>query len=394
MSTCTGVGTSVHRDPRRAAQEAAQAALSQAGVESAQTALVFATVGYPQQPLVAAVQAALPGADVFGCSGEGVIAQQITNESNHSVAVMVWNSSSDHFKSVSARGLAEDSRGAGRSIAEQLGPVPDDAVALMVLADGLTLNYDEFTAGLAEVWPDASLPLVGGTSGDNWRLKQTWQYQGGEVFSDGVVCALLTGGLRLATGASHGCQPIGTSHTITKADGTLILELDDRPVLDVLGEYLEAEELADFTKAIMNLSLGFRAPNEIEDAYDEYIIRYMPAKDDERGAVRIPTEVEAGTQVWMTRRNAEKMYGGVESLAASLKERMNGDRPALVLHFDCAGRGKQMFREHEKTRLVLRLQELVGKDVPWIGFYSFGEIGPVKGQNFFHNYTAVVAGLY
>jgi small ligand-binding sensory domain FIST len=73
---------------------------------------------------------------------------------------------------------------------------------------------------------------------------------------------------------------------------------------------------------------------------------------------------------------------------------MDGKSPSVVFHFDCAGRGRTMFRVDEKTRLITRLQELVSEEVPWIGFYTYGEIGPVCDGNYFHNYTAVVAGLY
>ncbi len=390
--TRIGVGTSLHRDPRRAGREAAEAALHQAGLDRADSAILFSTVGYPQERVLAAVSAALPGADVFGCSGVGIISQGLSNESNHAVGVMVWSSTRDRLRTASARGVLADSRAAGREVSAKLGRLPDDTVAVLVLADGLNINFDQLVAGMRENW--GSLPLlVGGSAGDNWQLNQTWQYHGGEVFTDGVVCAVLTGELTLHTGITHGCQPIGTSHVITKAQGNLVLELDGRPVFDVLEEYLDEEELRDFTKAVINLSLGFETPKEASDDYDEFVIRYMPSKDDELGAVRIPTEVTAGTRVWMTRRDPEKMHAGIERLGAELRNSMGNGRARAVLHFDCAGRGRQMFRESEKARLITRLQEVVDPTVPWLGMYSFGEIGPVRGETWFHNYTAVIAAL-
>jgi small ligand-binding sensory domain FIST len=32
--------------------------------------------------------------------------------------------------------------------------------------------------------------------------------------------------------------------------------------------------------------------------------------------------------------------------------------------------------------------------VPWIGLYTYGEIGPIGGRDYFHNYTAVVLAVY
>jgi hypothetical protein len=96
----------------------------------------------------------------------------------------------------------------------------------------------------------------------------------------------------------------------------------------------------------------------------------------------------------MTRRDPEKMFRGVEQLAERLRAQMGSTPPRAVFHFDCAGRGKTMFREQDRTRLITRLQELVSPTVPWIGFYTYGEIGPVNRQNHFHNYSAVVSVLH
>jgi small ligand-binding sensory domain FIST len=128
--------------------------------------------------------------------------------------------------------------------------------------------------------------------------------------------------------------------------------------------------------------------------YDEFIIRFMPAKDEVAGSVTIPTEVTPGTKVWMTRRDPDKMYSGAESLGERIVSRANGRKPALVMQFDCAGRGKTMFRQDQKSRLISRLQEVISPDAPWIGFFTYGEIGPVDEMNYFHNYTAVIASVY
>jgi small ligand-binding sensory domain FIST len=52
-----------------------------------------------------------------------------------------------------------------------------------------------------------------------------------------------------------------------------------------------------------------------------------------------------------------------------------------------------MFRDQEKLRILRRFRQAVGPDVPWVGFYTFGEIGPVGEHNCHHNYTAVVLAL-
>jgi len=65
----------------------------------------------------------------------------------------------------------------------------------------------------------------------------------------------------------------------------------------------------------------------------------------------------------------------------------------MMFQFDCCGRGKVFVREHQKKALLDQLQQQI-PDVPWVGFYTLGEIGPVGKFNCFHNYTAVIAAVY
>jgi small ligand-binding sensory domain FIST len=58
------------------------------------------------------------------------------------------------------------------------------------------------------------------------------------------------------------------------------------------------------------------------------------------------------------------------------------------------GRGKVVFREQEKIEMIRSLQEDIGSDIPWLGFYSYGEIGPIKQVNCFHNFTSVIIVVY
>ena len=52
-----------------------------------------------------------------------------------------------------------------------------------------------------------------------------------------------------------------------------------------------------------------------------------------------------------------------------------------------------LFREQEKLQVLKRLRQSVGPDVPWPGFYTYGEIGPVEERNLRHLYTSVVLAL-
>jgi hypothetical protein len=396
MGIQAGVGVSHHRNPRVAGQEAAHKALEAAGVGKPDFSFMFATVGYDQRALLGAVRGATDGAPLCGCSGEGVIAGDEADESNFSVAVMAIRSDQLSFSPGMVTDLKRDPAGAGRAIAEAIQPdVGADAVALFLFPDGITVNYDRLVAGLeGGLGLDHPLPLVGGTAGDNLAFERAFQYCDDRVVSDGVAWALLSGKAQVSWAVSHTCVPIGIEHKVTRSKGNVIYEIDGKPVLDVLKAYLTDDVIEDWAQAVLSFPLGFKVQGEMR-GYDEYVIRGMVGgRDDATGSVTIPTEVSEGTSIWLTRRDQDKLLDGVDRLAEEISARL-GDAPAkLVFQFDCAGRGKMFLREQQKSQLLDKLRGRIGPDVPWLGFYTFGEISPVGRDNHFHNYTVVLTVVH
>ena len=396
MAIQAGVGISHHRNPKVAGQEAVRQALAAAGVEKPDFVLTFATVGYDQAAVVKAVREATDSAPLCGCSGEGVIAGGEADESNFSVGVMAIRSDQLHFSHGLVTGLKENPTQAGRVIAEAIQPeVNSDTLALFLFPDGVTVNFDRLLAGLeGGLNLDRPLPLVGGTAGDNWAFKRAYQYCNDHVISDGVVWALLSGETQIAWAVTHGCVPVGVEHQVTRSQGNVIYEIDDRPVLELLKDYVTDEEIEDWAKIVMTFSFGLEVPTHMQ-GYDEYLIRGMVGgKDDTTGSVTIPTEIPEGTNIWLTRRDYEKLTKGVERAAKAIKAQIGEEPARLVFQFDCAGRGKAILREQQKLQLLKMLRQEIGPDVPWLGFYTYGEIAPVGEHNHFHNYTVVLTAIY
>ncbi len=397
MGTKAGVGISHNRNPKKAAQEALEKALKESEIaQKPDFIFMFATVGYNQQYLVDTIADLTDNTPLAGCSGEGIITQNVSDEGSFSVAIMTIESDEIRFDNTLSVGLKESSQKVGESIASQLKEkIDDDALGIMILSDGLTFNFNKFMDGLENgLNSDKNLPIFGGTSADNWEMKQTFQYCNDKVVSDGTVAVLMSGSLKMAWAVNHGCVPIGTKREITKCDGNVIYEIDNQPVLDILKEYLLEDEIDNWKSTVVNLSWGFKSPDTLVDNYDEYTIRFMPAKDDATGSITIPTEVVEGTDIWMTRRDQIKIADGVEKIADTVKSQMKDNIPKMVFNFDCAGRGKMIFREQQKIDLLNSLQNNIGTTVPWIGLYTYGEIGPVAKRNNFHNYTLVLLALY
>ena len=111
------------------------------------------------------------------------------------------------------------------------------------------------------------------------------------------------------------------------------------------------------------------------------------------GSIIVQTEVQDGTSIWFSSRDKEKMTTGLDRMADQIKEQLGGEEPKLVFQFECATRGKMMLREQEKLQLLKTFRQSVDPDVPWAGYYTWGEIGTVEEHNLRHLYTSVVLAL-
>ena len=405
MTTTAAVGMSRHHNPNVAGLEAAEQALQKADVDEPDFVFMFASIGYDQPSLLRAVRETTGGAPLSGCSVEGTIAAEDADESNFSVVVTAISSDELEWTNGLATGLSADSRAVGQWVAQELLPhLSADTIGLFVFPDGMSAifdtffaaNFDNFLAGLEGSLPsDRFLPLWGGGAGNNFDAgAPTYQYCDHEVVTDGVAYALLSGKAQAGWAMSHSLIPIGGARRVTRSQGNVIYEIDGKPAVEVLKEYLPEQALAedaDWLPNSISLALCFRAPSYMKD--EEYVVRGIPAVKMADESITVQTEVSEGTSIWFSSRDKEKVATGLDRVAAQIKEQIGGEKPKLVLQFDCATRGKMMFREHEKLQLLKRFRQSVGPGVPWVGFYAFGEIGPVEEHNNRNLYTAVALAL-
>jgi hypothetical protein len=397
MTTKAGVGMSRHHNPNLAGREAAEQALKKAGVVKPDFVVMFASIGYDQRSLLRAVREATGGAPLTGCSVEGTIDGDEADESNFSVLVTAISSDELRWHNGLATGLSADSCALGKRVAKDLLPtLSTDTIGLFVFPDGLTYDIDNFFAGLEGDLPsERFLPIWGGGAGNNLNLgKPTYQYCDDEVVSDAISYALLSGEARPAWAIGHSLIPIGGERIVTRSQGNVIYEIDGKPATEVLKEYLPEDALTedrDWLRYAISLALSFRAPSYMKD--EEYVVRGVPQLSLTDGSITVQTEVQEGTSIWFSSRDKEKITTGFDRMAAQIKEQLDGAKPELVFQFECVTRGKLMFREQEKLQLLRRFRQSVGPEVPWVGFYTIGEIAPVEEHNGINRFASIILAL-
>jgi hypothetical protein len=394
MATRAAVVKSTNRHAGRAGREVAEAAIAQLGLGRADLLLVFATAGYDQASLLEGIRAVAGETPLAGCSGEGVITQEGSDERAHAVVAMAIASDVATFATFAVEGLAKDPRAAGEAIAAHVRSLGERrGRCLLLFPDGISANSTVLLTALQGALPHP-LVIAGGTAGDLAKLEQTFQYCDGRVLADAVSVVVIGGDVDIETTVSHGCEPIGSLRTVTKSEGGMVYEIDGRSAWSVFKEYLDGDP-ADLSAAdSVHISFGEQLPAHLDDRYGRYVMRTPFGLDRETGALFFPGALPQGAKIQMTRRDPDRIRMSAMASARELAARRPERRPSLVLHFDCAGRGRIMFGDRATEIAITPVQEVLGRDLPWMGFHCYGEIAQLGSNAYYHNYTVVLLALY
>lgn len=280
----------------------------------------------------------------------------------------------------------EASRACGARLARQV--MVEDLAGLFVLSDGLSVNGGELLAGITEVLgPD--VPVTGGLAGDGTQFEQTLVGADGEPLPNRVAAIGFYGAsFRFAHGCAGGWDVFGPRRKVTKSEGSVVVELDGEPPLDLYTRYLGDEEAA----AMPGSGLAF--PLRIHDEAEPHrqIVRSVFAVDRNAGTLTFAADIPEGCTAQLMRANFDSLAAGAgeagRQARSALADGIEGDKLAILV--SCTGR-RRVMGQRTQDELDAVAAEL-GDDVVRIGFYSYGEIAPpaATGRCELHNQTMTV----
>jgi two-component system CheB/CheR fusion protein len=392
-ATRVGLGKSTSRRSADAGRAAAAGAMGPLGGSRPALVLVFATAGYDQRALLEAVTAVTGRAPLSGCTGEGVITPGGSDEGSHAVCVMAVASEEIAFHTRRIREVGRDPRAAAARLCSELRSCATRARVLLLFPDGLTINCTQLLDAIEEELP-YPVTVVGGAAGDALRFERTFQYHDGEVDSDSVSAVLIGGDVSAEIAVSHGSELFGLERTVTRAEGGHVREIDGRPALAALGGYLGEGTGGLNPLDVAYLCVAERLPGGGDPEYGEHVVRVPLALDRRSGTIFFPGGLETGARFQMARRSRGRIQRHALASVRRLVQRRPARRPLLALQFDCAGRGRLLFGERAAGAVVEPVRGALGDEVPSVGFHSYGEIAPLLGRAYYHNYTLVLCALY
>ncbi len=396
MALKSAVGLAHGEDSHATGANACQEAVSQLGNLQPNLVLVFASPQYNQEQVLSGVRSVAKSALMVGASTSG----EITTAgpvARHSVAVMAIVSDDIKFFAGVGENIAGGPREAGKVAAEAVKKQATEPLkAFMMFPDVLVGNGADIVRGVLDSLGE-HFPVVGGAAGDDFQFKKTYQYLNEKVYSGAVVGLGFSGNVKIGIGVKHGWIPIGVPLKATKAEGSILHELDGKPAIRIYEDYFGEEVAAQLkTETLARLAITYPLGVKTQGS-DEMLIR-DPLTVDANGSITCAAEIPEGSSIQLMIGSREEAVKVAKQAAAKALSELGGVPKAVVI-FNCIARNK-LFGTKAGDE-ISAIQEAIGKDVPLIGFYTYGEQAPLGGEvrnlekcnSAFHNETVVIAVL-
>lgn len=385
--TKAGVGLSQNiNDHKKAGFEAASQAIEKLGGAEPSILFAFSSIKYQQEGVLQGIREAAPDAIVVGGSAAGEITSWQTVFDG--VNVLAISSDSIRFVTGIGNGVAANSFQAGVAAAKAVvaGAGGEKPKLYIMLPDGMTGNGAAIVEGAKSVL-GAAIPLIGGSLGDDYLFQKTYEYYEGKVLTDAVVGIGMYGDFAYGFGIKHGWEPVGLPLVVTKADGVKLQEVDGKPALKIYEDYF-GKDAADLVKEpLARMAYTYPIGMAVEGS-DELLIR-DPVIANEKGEISMAAAIPQGTTIRLMIGDRDKAIAAAKVAAGVARDQLEGAEPKFILMFNCMARNKLLgVRCHEEN---IGVSQIIGENVPMIGFYTYGEQGPLLGKKgtpaYFHNET-------
>lgn len=382
-----GVGLSFLADPVKAALEASDMAMGEAGLVRADFALFFCTYAHATQlqEISAEIEKVTAAKEIAGCTGYGIIAGSEEVEQAMGLSVMVIASDQIKGKSFLIKGLPKGETLTAQKIVQEsrTGGGPDNIGILF--PDFSQMHPELLLNALRKLVPEDL--WVGGCPSANNNSQATYQAAKGKTATKAVSGMYLSGNFHPVWGVAQGAIPVGKTFTITEAKENVIHKLDGKSAYESLMALAKTNPLppskdpnAWIFVAISHL--------DGKDAIgrEEYFVRNILGVDPQRGIIAVAAHVHEGQKVSFALRDPKMAREDLRTLLKRIKRELPGP-VRFGLYFNCCARGRSLYQSSGVDTTII--EEELGK-FPLAGFFTYGEIGPVMGQALLHNYSGVL----
>jgi small ligand-binding sensory domain FIST len=384
-----GVGQSQQQSTGQAVEAAARQALAHAGISRADLAMIFFTADHAghQRELVTAVIRTVGTDCVVGSSAAGVLTGEGEIEGSGGIAVLVIAGEEIIGRPFIFEPLRGNETNLGASFGEFLAKTQEQNSLMVLLPDTYNGNPQPLLRSMAS--KAGFHPVIGAGSTENGAAGATFQLCGDKLASNSIAGAYLTGAFDAHIDITQGCQPISEPMIITKAEGNLIHEINDRPAIEVFAKLLKGPLAEDLRRALMVLFVGLPADRQENSvAAGKYLVRNIIGLDPEKGILGVAEEVSAGEAMIFAMRDGQRARDDLAQMLHRQVEMLGEKKPAFGLYFNCCARGSSLYGLPGIDSAYIA--QALG-DFPLIGMFGGYELAPLGQTNHLFAYTGVLA---
>jgi small ligand-binding sensory domain FIST len=177
---------------------------------------------------------------------------------------------------------------------------------------------------------------------------------------------------------------------VTEANGNVVSKLGERPAFEAFAEQARPL-LHDLQLAAQTVLVAVPATPIPDDPVEEgYVARGILQFDPDRGLLALSQPLPVGTRIRFALRDVYAARDHLRRVVHDLRAALGDRRPRLGLYINCAGRGRGFFgvADHDIAFIQCTLGEF-----PLVGFFSGGEIAPLRGRPCLNLFSGVLALL-
>lgn len=268
-----------------------------------------------------------------------------------------------------------------------LNGLPKENLAyVLVLSDGSMVNGSELVKGLNKA-VDNKILITGGLAGDGTKFESTLVGLNMPPSEGNIVAIGFYGDkLTVTHGSVGGWESFGPERTVTKSHENVLEEIDYKLALEAYKKYLgpDAEGLPG-TALLFPLSVTLPGTNQP-------IVRTILSIDDEKNTMTFAGDIPVGSKVKLMKSDVEKLT--IAASKAMSQSLLQNKHPDFSLLISCVGR--KIVLDNRVDEEVDAVLNVLKKQTPVAGFYSYGEISPFNegGSCQLHNQTMTITSFY
>jgi hypothetical protein len=361
------VGHSDDVDPQAAIQLAIEQCQEALGGQQAQAGLLFCTAEAFDPTLVKDVREAFPGIALAGGTSSAEISSR-NGYQEDSLSLAIFASEDVEIGVGLGAGLGTDVESACRSAVHQaLDGMSREPKVCIVLHESFVADPPEVVEALVGALPHGVSILGGSTARSDFaEVTPTYQFANEAVATDGVAIMVFCGAVAHSTAVGMGFKTIGARGTVTAAERGAVREIDGRPATEFLNRYLDATGPAAYAN-----------PMAVYEGSGDHYLRAIRPSEPGSGSLATAGSIPLGAQVQLTTADSDEVLASTkEALERAVAGFPAGAGPDAALIFSCAVR---KFFLGSRTHVEADLARSVLGDLPTIGLYCYGEVGPIPG---------------